>query len=97
MEKIKTIILIFTLLLFSSFGDEKTLTLEIRYTHPIEINYWNRLNDDLEFKSLYNLIMIKDTLDKLLVKDIHQNVIGTIEGRPSSNYLVDLYYENLKN
>ena len=62
--------LLFLLIFASSVAFSRpTVILEISYTHPIEVFYWERLTEDSLFNTMYELNMVESTEDSLIVKD----------------------------
>jgi hypothetical protein len=89
-----SLILVFSFLI--SFS-RPTIILEISYTHPIEVDYWERLTEDSTFNTMYELVMIESYKDCLILKDIHTNkVLGTLSGRPDLKFLIELYNREFK-
>jgi len=48
-----SLVLVFSFLI--SFS-RPTIILEISYTHPIEVDYWERLTEDSTFNTMYELV-----------------------------------------
>ena len=88
------LLLLFTLKSFPNDTTETRLvSFEVSYIEPYEIYYWERATNDSTFKSLYKLVMVKDTLDRLVIKDIKSGVeLGIISGRPGVDFLINLYH-----
>lgn len=87
-------ILVFSYLISLS---RPTVILEISYTHPIEVDYWERLTEDSTFNAMYELVMIESHKDCLTIKDIHTDkVLGTLIGRPNLKFLIELYNKEFK-
>ena len=88
--------LVFVFSFLISFS-RPTIILEISYTHPIEVDYWERLKEDSTFNTMYELVMVESYKDCLTIKDIHTNkVLGTLTGRPSLEFLIELYNKEFK-
>jgi hypothetical protein len=110
MKKLVTIILVFCSLTvfstnstdslkFKSEGiDSRLVIFEISYRHPIEVFYWQRLNNDSTFKSLYKLVMVSDTVDVLSIKDMKTGTkLYDIYGRPSVDVLIKMHRDYFYN
>ena len=91
-----TLFLLMSLLSFSndtSKTENQLVIFKVSYIHPIAVHYWGRLNNDSTFRSLYKLVMVKDTLDRLSIEDVKSGIeIGIIGGRPQLEFLINLYH-----
>lgn len=99
MKKLSILLLYFILFLSCKQNKEKVI-FEVHHKHLIEINYWERLNNDTTFKSLYKLVMVKDTVDELLFKDIEtKKTFSKFEKglRPNVDILINLHHKNFYN
>ena len=78
--------------------DKRLVIFEVSYRHPIEVFYWQRLNNDSVFKSLYKLILTADTVDVLSIKDMRTGTkLYNIYGRPQVDTLIKMYHSYFYN